>query len=476
MRGTPKEYHADFYHNNATDIGEKAGTQFAYGAVLFLTTKRNTNMRFLFQHVIIVLLCITMFTVHSTSAFTQVKVDPEETLYRLPAEYEPHDCIWMVWAVESHLDGNLTHFLVMRLIEELEPFVNVKLIVKGEEEREKVARFLREEAIPTHHVSYCVLEEKNKWLRDIGPVFIKNSQGTLKIADFQYNFCGEVDVADPYAQKIGSIDTEIARNLGISTITSNLVSEGGNREVNGRGTMLAVETVALQRNQGKTRDELERELLRTLGQTKMIWLKQGLAEDDKFTRGALPGDIFTASVTGGHIDEFCRFVGPATILLAEVTPEERDADPIYRMSYERLEENYRILSEATDQDGKPFTIIRVPIADHIIKTSMVKQGDFFLTPRGRLIRNDGSMVNAGETFRYVLSTSYLNMLITNGAVIVPSYWKPGRPESIRLKDEKMQRIVQDVFPMRKIIRINPEDLNQGGGGIHCITMQQPAVR
>jgi Peptidylarginine deiminase and related enzymes len=71
-------------------------------------------------------------------------------------------------------------------------------------------------------------------------------------------------------------------------------------------------------------------------------------------------------------------------------------------------------------------------------------------------------------------TSYLNFLITNGLVLTASYWKPGRPEIMKQKDEQAKNILEKAFPGRKVIAINVEDFNVGGGGIHCATQQQPS--
>ena len=102
----------------------------------------------------------------------------------------------------------------------------------------------------------------------------------------------------------------------------NLVSEGGDREVNGRGTLMAVETTEMQRKPQLTRAAIERELLRLLGQKKMIWLKRGVAEDEDAEQDPVYRNVYAAGA-GGHIDEMARFTAPGTIALAQVTPRER---------------------------------------------------------------------------------------------------------------------------------------------------------
>jgi agmatine deiminase len=80
---------------------------------------------------------------------------------------------------------------------------------------------------------------------------------------------------------------------------------------------------------------------------------------------------------------------------------------------------------------------------------------------------------SGDTAYYLPASSYLNFLVTNKAVLIPKYWKPGLPESTRLKDEKIKKIFETYFSERKIIQINPMGLNFNGGGIHCWTQQIP---
>lgn len=392
-------------------------------------------------------------------------VAADEEAFHVPAEFEPHDFVWIVWTDEYYRAGEPTDRVVLRIIKALAPFVRIKLVVESRTQWRKVKRILGKHGISGKRVAYLIVPRNDRWIRDSGPIFLKGDRGRLKIADFNYNAYGELPTSDTYSKQVERLDRAIARQLRLPTVKTDLVSEGGGREFNGKGTLIVVESVELQRNPHKSKEEIERELLRVLGQKKVIWLKNGPAEDDKSSRGSLPGKIFTTTLTGGHIDEFCRFADANTILLAEASAEERDASPISRISYERLEESYRILSAATDQDGKPFTILRVPAADHLLARYKAAQHDVAYF-RG---------IKAGDTIRYLLAASYLNFLVSNGVVLMPAYWKAGRPESIRAKDEKARRALQEAFPGRKIVPLDVEDVNHGGGGIHCITQQQPTV-
>jgi agmatine deiminase len=62
----------------------------------------------------------------------------------------------------------------------------------------------------------------------------------------------------------------------------------------------------------------------------------------------------------------------------------------------------------------------------------------------------------------------------NDAVLVPAYWKPGRPDALRATEEEVQRIFRSVFPGRKIISIDAGNVSRWGGGLHCLTQHMPA--
>ena len=70
--------------------------------------------------------------------------------------------------------------------------------------------------------------------------------------------------------------------------------------------------------------------------------------------------------------------------------------------------------------------------------------------------------------------SYLNYVVTNGAVLMQTYWKPGSSDKLKAAEDQVRGIFQGAFPGRKIIGINAESVNFWGGGIHCITLHMPA--
>lgn len=400
----------------------------------------------------------------SLVGFPRSPSPPED--YTLPAEFEPQQAVWMnARPTES---GKPVLDVVIQMVRALSPQVRIQLMVPSEEVKTEVQRRLREENVDERLITYWTTSSSaTRWYRDVGATFVRSSSGNLRVVDFDFNCYGECRTGSAEAQKKEGIDREMAALSGAPVVKTTLVSEGGDREVNGKGTLMAIEETEKQRNPGMSRDSIEKELLRLLGQKKMIWLKRGVAEDDKAEHGPLYSNVYPIGC--GHIDEMARFVAPDTIALAEVTPEERDADPVLRMTYDRLRENYLILKTASDQDGHKFKIVRMPIADAIYSDHNIGPDD-----TDALHYFHGS--RAGEKIRILISASYMNFFISNGVVLEAAYWEKGRPGSMRRKDEQARIVLQRLFPGRRIVQIHAENLNYGGGGMHCSTLQQPAVK
>jgi len=178
--------------------------------------------------------------------------------------------------------------------------------------------------------------------------------------------------------------------------------------------------------------------------------------------------------TGGHTDEFVRFANASTILLAWVDEAERELNPVSQINYQRMNENLKILEAAKDQDGKPFTIIKVPLPDLIVKKVTAKENcDPAIEDSLYVKPSYFPMTEApadGDSLLRVPAASYLNYLVTNGIVLLPTYTTAG---SSLEKENNVRRIFQEQFPGREIVFIDAMPLNWQGGGIHCSTQQQP---
>ena len=256
------------------------------------------------------------------------------------------------------------------------------------------------------------------WARDCGPVFVKkfrdNQDPNFLITDWKYNAWGG---KYPPFDKDNRLPKWFSETFSIDRIETEMVLEGGSIDVNGDGILLTTESVLLNKNRNPkmTRLEVEEKLKYFLGIEKIIWLKKGIAGDD----------------TDGHIDDLSRFLNRNTILTM-ICDDEDD------INYNALKQNYEILRESTDQYGKPFHIITLPLPHTRIEDITV----------------DGS--------EYV-PASYANFYIANGVVLVPLY-------DDRFDNEVLS-LFRAFFSDRDIVGIECGDLVWGQGSIHCVTQQ-----
>lgn len=391
--------------------------------------------------------------------------------FYMPAEFEPQEAVYVGWFDNSKKDS-----VIAQIVFALQSSVQIKIIYDVKTLMHKANSLLSGFEVDTNKIVWIKDSLRYDWIRDPGPIFLVNDKGEMKIADFNWNAYGyEYVYKDFRLEKFDSLYGEIekreAERLGLEVIVSGIVNEGGAMEVNGNGVLMAIKETALQRNPGITLDEIEKEYLRLTGSKKVIWLNRSPINERLFD-GPTIDNWFTGGANG-HIDEVARFVSSNTILLAQIDENDRYQNPISKIDYEILEENYKILKQATDIDGNPFQIIRLPspnlnlpeyYTEIVVNDEMRKVSGLNL-----------SSFNNGEIIRRTKAVSYLNFFISNEVVLIPKYWKAGMPESEKQKDEEVRNLFVKLFPEKEIIQINPIAINRGGGGIHCVTQQQPKI-
>ncbi|MEI6886530.1 MAG: agmatine deiminase family protein, partial [Bacteroidota bacterium] len=294
--------------------------------------------------------------------------------FYMPAEWEQQDAVWFGW------EKTETFFypVVAEMITALMPHVKVNIAVGTDSLMKTAKLFLAGQGIDTSKVGFYLMPGDRYWIRDHGASFLVNGKGELGAVQFGWNLYGHPqylkeiygDNKDSIAlysamdidTNTGNVSAMMAKVNGAKLIKCNAFHEGGGMEVNGKGTLILCEATEFQRNPGRSKEELEAEYKKALGVKKIIWMKQGLADDPQWIMRRITRNYIGVGI-GGHTDEFVRFSGPNTILLAWVDEKEKDLNPVNRMNYERLNENFNILRMSTDQDGKPFTIVKVPLPD-----------------------------------------------------------------------------------------------------------------
>jgi agmatine deiminase len=253
----------------------------------------------------------------------------------------------------------------------------------------------------------------DSWTRDSGPTFLVDGRGGLGGTSWRFNAWGNKHRPWFNDARLGD---RILHQTGAPAFRSPLVFEGGALHVDGEGTVITTETVVFNdnRNPGITRDEAEQEICHALGVEKVVWL---------------PGDPDEYE-TNGHMDGIACFVRPGVVLY-ETNPD--DSDPHSKT----LKENLAALERATDARGRSFELIPIEEAHDV-----EGEGDIFCR-------------------------SYVNFYIANGGVVAPAYGTAA--------DERVRELLSGLYPGRELSLVDISAIAPGGGGIHCITQQQPAV-
>jgi agmatine deiminase len=335
-----------------------------------------------------------------------------ENKFMMPAEWEEHRATWLAWPNDDdYFADRIKNIekIYVKIISALYKDELIKLIVLNQEVEDKVKKLLEENNVNLSKIIFYQSEYVDVWIRDYGPTFIKNN--TVKNwIKWQYdNYGGKF----PELAKDNNVFLNLQNKINLPMQNADIAMEGGAIDVNGLGTILTTEEcLILNRNKDKTKTNTELIFEKFLGAKKIIWLNKGLVNDH----------------TDGHIDEVARFVSPSKILCAYENNAEDE-------NYERLKENFEILENALDQDGKKLEIIKLPMP--------------------HMTYDDGKKA----------PVSYANFYIGNKTVLVSTF----NDEN----DEKAISIIKSCFPDKEVVGMDCTDLIYGGGAIHCITQQEP---
>lgn len=339
--------------------------------------------------------------------------------WTMPAETAHHERTWMAFPTVGETlgttdaereEGYEAWAAVARAIAEFEPVTMVADPAEGERARRMLGGGIDVVEAPVDEF----------WMRDVGPTFVRDADDPHRLAAVDWIFNGWGANSWAAWEKSAELGRFVAETADVERVTSVLVNEGGGIHTDGQGTVLATETVQLdpRRNRFVDRERVETEFARTLGARKVIWLPRGLTRDyDEFG-------------TNGHVDIVAAFSEPGTVLLhAQENPDHPD--------HAVTEEIREALAGQTDAEGRPLRILDVPAPS-------------------RLSDDHGPV-----------DWSYINHYVANGAVIACSFGDD-------VADARAREVLGEAYPGREVVSVEARPIFDRGGGIHCITQQQPA--
>ncbi len=329
----------------------------------------------------------------------------------MPAEWQPHERTWMAWMEEDYSKESTEE----STIEMHRAWASVANTIVNFEPVSMLVSLEHEAEARAYldpRVELVIANIDDGWMRDSGPTFVKNGD-EIAAVDWVFNGWGNQGGWANW-EKDDAVASFIADKAGVPSFRSKLVNEGGGIHVNGTGALLVTETVQLgeERNPGWSRAEVEAELNARLGTNQVLWLRRGLTRD------------YEDFGTKGHVDIVACFADETTILFHD---QQDESHPDFAVSHEVK----RTLEETTN-----FKLVGVPAP--------------------KQLRDEHGFVDY----------SYINHYICNGAVILCGFDDEN--------DQVAKSILEEVYSGREIVLVDARPLFARGGGIHCITQQQPA--
>jgi agmatine deiminase len=335
---------------------------------------------------------------------------PARDGFAMPAEWAPHARTWMCWPCR------------------LEAWDGPEGLLRAKQAHARVARAISSFEPVTMavrprdaaeaklacagKVEFFEVPLDDSWARDSGPTFLRGPGD--KRAGVQWRFNAWGNKYRPFDQD-AEFATHVLKHTNVPVYRAPFVCEGGAIHIDGEGTLITTEQCLLNenRNPDLTQQQIEEGLALFAGARRVIWL----------------GDGFSDGETDGHVDNIACFVAPGRVLVG--------VPPVRHPDYEPVREAIHRLKSAHDAQGRAIEVVE-------IAQPTFEKEDW----RGR-----------------PLAASYVNFYLANGGVVMPAFDDPN--------DEKARAVLADCFPDRDILQIDAMDIVAGGGGIHCITQQQP---
>jgi len=333
---------------------------------------------------------------------------PYEQNFKVPGRFEEHECTFITWPCkDSDLEISNYENEIVIFAEKLSRFEKVVVITDPSNFNKafkKCSDFALIWSIPTEF----------SWIRDNGPIFIKNDKAEVAGVHFKFNGWGN---KFGKCESIKQLPKHLIDKLKINRFTSDLILEGGGVTFDGQGTMITTEQMLMNKNRNPTfsKKQIEDEVRDLLGIQKVIWLKKGLVEDEG---------------TDGHVDCVAECLAPNKVLMQTVYDKNNP-------NYELLKINMEILKTEKDAQGNKLEIIEMPYLPYFPELHNKTQ---YVSP-------------------------YTNYYVANKSILVPEV----NPKL----DDKAYKLIQDIHIDRTIVPVPAFYQAIGGGGPGCITQQLP---
>lgn len=336
---------------------------------------------------------------------------PARDGFTMPAEWGPHTRTWMCWPCRMEVWGGPDGLLRAK-----QAYARVARAISSFEPVIMAARpqdAAEAKLACAGKVDLFEVPLDDSWARDSGPTFLVRPDGRRAGVQWQFNAWG--NKYRPF-DKDAEFATRALKQTGARVYRAPLVCEGGAIHVDGEGTLITTDQCLLNenRNPGLSRQQVEERLALFTGARRIVWLGDGFSDDE----------------TDGHIDNIACFAAPGRVLVGIPTSK---SDPDYGPTMELM----RKLKAARDAHGRAFEIVEIA--------------------QPKIARTDWG--------GWPLAASYINFYLPGGGVVMPAFDDP--------HDERARAALADCFPGRDILQIDALDIVQGGGGIHCITQQEP---
>ncbi len=346
------------------------------------------------------------------------KQTPRSLGYRMPAEWEKQEAVWVSWPHNKVTWPEKIEEVEKAYIQFIGALHNgqkIKVIVADSETEARASSMLDNAKVFLSQIEFHAIKNQDVWIRDYGPLFVVNQDEWQKLAMVKLVFNAWGNKYDDLKED-ANIPGEINKIMNLPVFETGIVLEGGSIEVNGSGTLLTTEQCLLNKNRNPSlsKEDIENLLKDYLNVSNILWLKKGIAGDD----------------TDGHIDDIARFVGQNTVVCAFEQDKSDD-------NYSALKENYDLLRKMKDENGSKLKVMKLPMP--------------------------GIVSDAQSR----LPASYANFYIGNDAVAVPLFGSKN--------DKKALRVLGRAFPGRKIVGIDCRKMVYGFGALHCVTLQEPKV-